>query len=121
MTRLRLALVVTVAALAAASSAALAADGLPPGWSHAEINVTVNGRPHTLVLDRGKVRSVTANALVLKERDGSVVAIRFNAKTKVRRDGVPVSVYALQVRDQATTERLDGGPARSIRAVSPTR
>ena len=118
MTRLRLLLGVAAAALACASAAF--AYNLPPGWSHAEINVTINGQPHTLVLDRGKVRAVSSSYLVLRERDGSIVTIRVNAKTKVRVDGVLTTIDAVHVRDTATTERIDGGPARSVRAVSPT-
>ncbi len=117
MTRLRLMLAVVGAALAAASSA-FGVTGLPPGWSHAEINVFINGQPHTLVLDRGRVRAVSPTGLVLRERDGSVVTIRLNARTKVRLDGIRTTIGAIQVRDQATTERIDGGAARSVHASS---
>jgi hypothetical protein len=47
-----------VAAAALVSAAAAAAGGgaaLPAGWTHAEINFSVDRVPHTLVLDRGRI------------------------------------------------------------------
>jgi len=120
MTRVFL-LLVSALAIISCTATALAAPGLPPGWSHAEINITIKGEPHTLILDRGRVTTVWAKGIVLKERDGSVVTIRVNAKTKVRLDGTAASLGAIEVRARATTERIDGGPARLVRAFSPTR
>jgi hypothetical protein len=91
----------------------------PTGWSHAEINVTQNGVSHTLIYDRGRVQSVSPGAVVLKERDGSVVSVPVSAATNVRVNGQPATLAQVKRRFQATTIRLDGGSATQLRAFSP--
>jgi hypothetical protein len=121
--RLRI-LLVTIAIAFLSAGAALAADptaGLPPGWSHAEINVILNGKPHTLIFDRGKVMSVDASTLTLKERDGSIVAIPVGPRTVVRVDGRLGSLSLVQPGFSALTRRVDGGPAKLVRATRPLR
>jgi hypothetical protein len=109
----------TLAGVAAAAGGPGPIASLPPGWSHAEVNVTINGQPHTLIYDRGRVKSVSSSALVLKERDGSVVTIPVGAKTKVRVNGQPASLTDVQQGYFASTLRIDGGPARLVRAFAP--
>jgi|SRR5436190_10188632 len=126
MTRARLRLVVAAAAAAlAAAGAGVAATppiaSLPAGWSHAEINVMVNGKPHTFIYDRGRVRSVSPSAVVLRERDGSVVTIPVNDRTRVRIEGQPASLTAVQPRSVAQTLRIDGGAAKWLRVVQRPR
>ena len=66
---------------AAAAGAALALAGqaspapipnlasLPTGWTHVDINVTINRVPHTLVVNRGVVQAASTDSLTLREAD----------------------------------------------------
>ena len=121
--RLRM-ILITLAIPLLLAGAALAADptaALPPGWSHAEINVILNGKPHTLIFDRGKVVSVETSSLTLKERDGSVVVIPLGPRTVVRVNGRLGSLSLVQPGFSALTRRVDGGPATLVRATTPLR
>lgn len=91
---------------------------LPGSWSHAEINVTIARRPHTLILDRGRITQVSATQLTLREPDGSVVVVPLSQRTIVNVDGFLTSIFALQRRMSAQTMRIDGGPAVRVRANS---
>ena len=54
---------VSIASLALATAGAAAVGpALPAGWTHAEINFSVNRVPHTLILDRGRVTTVSASS-----------------------------------------------------------
>jgi hypothetical protein len=121
MTRGRLLVVAAVASLAVAAGAGAAGDDpigrFPAGWSHAEINVTQNGVSHTLIYDRGRVQSVSPSAVVLKERDGSVVTVPVSSATVVRVNGQLATLAQVKKRYQATTLRVDGGAATQLRAV----
>jgi hypothetical protein len=86
-------------ALAAAGSA----ENLPAGWTHAEINYSVNRVPHTVVLDRGKVITVSPSSLTIREADGSSVQV------------------ALAPDTQVVVERIDGGAARLVKVHIPPR
>jgi hypothetical protein len=116
---------IAAAALAGLALAGIAAaaplESLPPGWSHAEINVTVNGRSHTIILDRGRVQSTSSSTIVLRERDGSIVSVPVSPATKVRVNGQPASLSAIQPGFTATTRRVDGGAARLVQAFDPAR
>ena len=110
---------VAVSALALAASAAAALPGpgsLPPGWSHAEINVTIRRVPHTLIYDRGRIQSVSPSALTLREVDGSTATIPLVPETRVLIGGRPAAVTDLRRGMTAVTLRIDGGPARQVRA-----
>jgi hypothetical protein len=74
---------------------------------------------HTLIYDRGRVQSVSPTAVVLKERDGSVVSVPVSAATNVRVNGQPATLAQVKRRYQATTIRVDGGSATQLRAFSP--
>jgi hypothetical protein len=113
-----------VAAIAAAVSAtaALAAPAppigsLPPGWSHAEINVVIRHRAHTWILDRGRVQSVSPSSIVLRERGGAVVEVPVAATTTIRINGRLGSLVEIRRGAMAITARLDGGPATLVRVV----
>jgi hypothetical protein len=110
-----------VLALAASASAApgpLAA--LPPGWSHAAVNVVgANGQGHTLVYDRGKVTAVAALTLTLRELDGSIVTISVAPDATVKVDGQPGTFSQVQAGDDATALAIDGAPASQLEVTAP--
>jgi hypothetical protein len=105
-------------------SAAAGAGGVPPfprlpgTWSHAEINVSVNKQPHTLILDRGKIVQVSAAQVTLRERDRSVVVVPLAPRTIVNLYGFASTAAALQKGMTAQTMRIDGGTAVRVRAGS---
>jgi hypothetical protein len=109
-----------VAALlgALALSAAVSAEPLPPGWTHAEINYTDASRtPHTLVLDRGRVTLVSTSSLTLRELDGSSVQIDLSPSTQVMVLGRPAQLTDIHRGSMAMTSRIDGGPAVLVRVT----
>jgi hypothetical protein len=108
-------------ALALASSAVGAGPALPTGWTHAEINFSVNHVPHTLVLDRGRITGVSTSSLTLREQDGSSVQIPLGADTQVIVDGQPGQLTDLRRGAWAATQRIDGGSARQVREHIPPR
>jgi len=116
-------LVVLAATLATLAATAASAARIPPfpnipgNWSHAEINVTINGKPHTLILDRGRITQLSATQLTLLERDGTKVVEALNPQAVVRIDGYPATIYMLRRGMNAMTMRIDGGPAVRIRVV----
>jgi hypothetical protein len=85
-------------------------------WSHAELNVTIAGVPHTLILDRGKIRSVRATSLKLVRRDGTSETIQLASSTSITLDGTPAAAVELQRGMSVQTMRIDGGPAVQVRA-----
>jgi hypothetical protein len=98
-----------------ASAAALGPRAsLPPGWSHAEINVVIKGQPHTLTYDRGRVTSVGPSSLTLRERDGSIVTINVSTTTRITITGQPASLAQVRPLEQATSVSIDGGPAATL-------
>jgi hypothetical protein len=120
----KLALIVALAAtLATLAATAASAARIPPfpnipgNWSHAEINVTINGQPHTLILDRGRIAQLSATQLTLLERDGTRVVEALTPQAIVRIYGYPATIYMLRRGMNAMTMRIDGGPAVRIRVV----
>lgn len=112
--------VLFVALVLAASAAALGPRAsLPPGWSHAEINVVIKGQPHTLTYDRGRITSVGPSSLTLRERDGSIVTINVSSATKITISGQPGSLAQVRPREQATSVSIDGGPAATLAIQIP--
>lgn len=114
----------SVLAWAALSTAASAiklppAPNLPAGWSHAQINVVIRRVPHTITYDHGKVVSVDATSLTLKEPDGSVVTIAVDASTRVTIEGRPSSIAQVKRLETATTVSVDGGPAALVKVKIP--
>ncbi len=109
-------------ALALAGSA-LAADptaSLPGTWSHAQINVIgPHGRPHTQIFDQGRVQSVTASSLTLKEIDGSVVTVQVAPNAVVVLNGRRGSFSQIQPGFFARTLGVDGLPAKRVTGISP--
>jgi hypothetical protein len=115
-----LVVLVSGAVLAAGALAApVAMPKLPAGWSHAEINVTIRGIPHTKIYDRGVVTAVTPRSLTLNEPDGSIVTIQLSPRTKIIVRGKKAKLSKVRVGFTATTLRIDGGPAVEVIAVPP--
>src|ERR1700684_2511166 len=86
--------------LIGAAGAVPRVPGLPPGWSHAEINVVIKGTSHTLIYDSGRVIAVSATSLTLRERDGTVWVINVSPATQITIDGQAASIS--QVRPLET-------------------
>jgi hypothetical protein len=105
------------------SGGALAAGpaaSLPPGWSHAEINVTgAGGRAHTLIYDRGRVQALGVASLTLRERDGSVVTVAVAPRATVLVNGRPGTLVQVRAGDHALTRGTDGRPVTLVRATRP--
>jgi hypothetical protein len=120
-------LVKTIAATAicslalAAGSASGAGGVLPAGWTHAEINYSVNHVPHTLILDRGRVTAFSATSLTLREQDGSMVQIALAPSTQVTVNGRPGQLSDIRRFAIAVTQRIDGGSATVVRVQLPRR
>jgi hypothetical protein len=100
-------------ALAGSTTAAVA---LPPGWSHAQVNVVINHVAHTLIYDRGIVTRVAPSALTLRESDGSVLMIRIAPTANVTLGGKTVPLSVLRRGEFAQTIRVDGTPADEVKA-----
>jgi len=112
---LRVAVVLAVLALAVAATASSAT--LPPGWSHAQVNVLIHHKPHTLIYDRGLVTRIAQSSLTLKEADGSVVLVRVARSATVTLDGLPIAFQQLRRGEFAQTMRVDGAPAQQVVAT----
>jgi hypothetical protein len=118
-----IALVGVVVTLGVAAASAAGTPKVPPfpsipgNWSHAEINVTIGGQPHTLILDRGRIVQVSATQITLFERTGARVVVPVSSQTIVRMYGYPATIYMLRRLMYAWTMRIDGGPAVRIRVV----
>ena len=104
-----------------ATGAASTAASVPPfpnlegKWSHADINVKIKGKPHTVTLDRGRITQVSATQLTLRESDGSVFVIPLTSFAIVRIYNTPATIFQLRRGMNAMTMRIDGGPAVRIR------
>ena len=108
-------------AVAAGSASGAGGGVLPPGWTHAEINYSVNHVPHTLILDRGRVTAVSATSLTLREQDGSTVQIGLSVSTQVTVNGRPGQLSDIRRFAIAVTQRIDGGSATVVRVQLPRR
>jgi hypothetical protein len=90
---------------------------LPAGWSHADVNVTIDGQSHTLSLDRGVVTRVTPTDLRIRERDNTTTDVALTRTTivvLVGKHGKPADQIVVGM--VAWTLRVDGGPAVRVRA-----
>ena len=112
---------VAVSLASLALGASVSAESLPPGWTHAEINYSVNHVPHTLELDRGKVTAASPSSLTIHEADGSSVQVALAPDTQYVVNGHPGQATDVRRGAMATTERVDGGPARLVKLKIPPR
>jgi hypothetical protein len=90
---------------------------VPGNWSHVDINRKIGRKWHTLTLDRGRIIQVNTTQLTLREPDGSQTVITLTPQAMVRVYGLDMSIYALRRGMNATTMRIDGGPAVRVRVV----
>lgn len=123
----------TLIALVAALAAVVAAPalGLPrgladrffgPSMVRAEIIFKDSAGVRDYRIDRGRVRSATANEITLVERDGTVVTVPLAPGADVRWNGTPVHPARLARRGGwAETIREGGAPARAVRASGTAR
>jgi hypothetical protein len=114
------AVTVVALALAAAASAKNPLASLPPGWSHAAINVVgQKGQANTVVYDRGKVTAVGQLSLTLQESDSSMVTVAIAPNATVKLDGGTATLAQVQPGDNAMTVSIDGAPATQVQATEP--
>jgi hypothetical protein len=89
----------------------------PPGWTHADVNVTIRGKQHTLTVDRGVIRQVSATQLTLREHGGVTVVMPLSGQAIVTVNGKRATIFQLKRRMKAQTMRIDGGAAMRVRAT----
>jgi hypothetical protein len=68
-------------------------------------------------IDRGRIRSTAGRALMLKERDGTVVTIPVAPDARIDLNGRPIVFERLRNGMQATTIRLGDEPASTVKAT----
>ena len=119
----RFALILSLLALSVGGSAVAGVFKVPPiprvpgQWSHVEINRQIGKRPHTLILDRGRIVQASASSITIREL-GSPVAIPLSPQTLVVIDGLAATPGDLQRKMTVVTMRIDGGAAVRVRASS---
>jgi hypothetical protein len=118
----------TVLTLGACSFAASAGafrlppnPNLPPGWSHATINIVVRRVAHTLTYDRGRVVATTSTSITLREPDGTMQTISVDGNTRIVIAGQPSTIDQIRPFEIATTVSVDGGAAAVVRVQIPPR
>ena len=84
--------------------------------AHADVEVLIEGTVHHLRVDHGVVQSVSEEAVVLKDLDGSVVTILVNGETRVRVNHEDGTLSEIQAGYIAFVVREDGNPARLLAA-----
>jgi hypothetical protein len=78
---------------------------------------TASAAARDLTVDRGIVQSVSPSRIVLRELDGSTVAIAVGATTQVLVNGFPATPEDIQPGFVAAVTHRGANPARVIRAV----
>ncbi len=116
--------VAVIAALFLLASVAGAAAGLrgtppnfptlPGNWAHVEINEKIAKKPHTVILDRGRIVSATPTVLTLREL-GANVAIPLSPTTIITFKGITISSGDLHKGLYAEAMTIDGGAAVRVR------
>jgi hypothetical protein len=77
---------------------------------------TAGAAPRDLTIDRGVVQSVSATQIVLRELDGSLVALAVNGATQVLVNGSPAQLADIQPGFVAAVAHNGSRPARIVRA-----
>ena len=77
---------------------------------------TASAGPRGLTVDRGVVQSVSATQIVLRELDGSSVALVVNGTTQVLLNGSPAHLTDIQPGFVAAVAHNGSRPARLVRA-----
>jgi hypothetical protein len=116
--------VLVVAVFAAGASAARGRPAAPPpfpalgnGWSHAEINVTIKGVVHTLVLDHGRVQQATPTQVTIREPDGTIHTIPLSPTTIYTWRGFGFQPQVLRRGLTVETMVIDQGAAVRVRVT----
>jgi hypothetical protein len=110
-------------ACAVAAATALGAGGVPAfprlagHWSHAEINVTIRRKQHTLILDQGRITKASVTEITLLEPDGTVAVVPISPDAIVRFRGRLSDPSVLRRKLTAQTMRIDDGAAVRILAT----
>lgn len=93
-----------------------------PSMVRAEIIFKDSAGVHDYRVDRGRVRTATADEITLVERDGTIVTVPLAPGADVRWNGKPVHPARLARRGAwAETIRDGGAPARAVRASGNAR
>jgi hypothetical protein len=90
-----------------------------PGLIRAEAIVKDSAGVHDYRIDRGRVRAVLrpAQALVLREADGTIATIPVAPDARIELGNRVVTFAAVRRGMQATTLREGGGPATRVQLV----
>jgi len=84
--------------------------------THADLHLFVQGRDVDVRIDRGVLKSVSADAVVLHELDGSDVTVAVDSSTRVMRMGQPAKLSDLRAGDVAFAVRRAAGAAKLVRS-----
>jgi hypothetical protein len=87
-----------------------------PKLVRGEILVKDGGALHLYRVDRGTIRSKANGALVLRERDGSLVTIAIAPAASITVGGQPAAFSSLRRGMAATVIRDGDAPANEVRA-----
>ena len=85
--------------------------------ARAEAIVVLQGVVHDFRIDRGRIQSVSAGQIVLRELDGTIQQIPVAAAAHVTVEGQPVSPAALSRGLYATAIRDGNNPASVVQAT----
>ena len=86
-------------------------------WSHAEINITIKGVPHTLVLDHGRILQFAPGQLTIREPDGTVHTIALSPTTIYTWRGFGLRPEVLRRGLMVETMVIDQGAAVRVRVT----
>src|ERR1700761_1531507 len=107
------------AAITAARGGPPAIPNIPGNWAHAEINVRIGKKPHTLILDRGRIMQVSATQITLREL-GQATPIPLDENTLIVFRRTTIKATQLRKGFYAETMVIDGGAAVRVReTVAP--
>jgi hypothetical protein len=84
--------------------------------THGDIHLYLQGHDVDVHIDRGVLKSVTGDSIVLHELDGSDVTIPVDSSTRVIKMRRPASLSSLRTGDVAFAVRRDGGAAKLVRS-----
>ena len=87
-----------------------------PKLVRAEVILQDAGGVYDYRVDRGRIRNVTADAVALLERDGTVVTIPVAPTATITFKGRRVPITSLRRGMTATTVRLGDAPAHEVQA-----
>jgi hypothetical protein len=93
------------------------ADLFGPGLVRAQAVIFTNGQDDVVDLVRGRIISVGALSLVVRERDGTVVTVPVDPAARITLGGVPVHFGALRRKMHVQTLQLNDNPAHRVEAT----